>query len=359
MSAEYWWGMPSFQQGDTRPEKRITVNFETIDDYREFCELVGLKATERTPSTWFPVREKTPPNFYEFIGPKVDTRYPVCIPSKGRWDVQTTGHRLDEMGISYRFFVEETEAEQYVAALGESRVVVMPFHDLGRGSIPARNFIWEWAKERGHKRHWILDDNLGTFARLTNNRRAHCRSGAIFRAMEDFVDRYENVALAGPHDRGFVDEKTPNVTPVLWNSRVYSCILADTSLMERWRGRYNEDTDLSLRVLKSGKCTALFRAFLMRKATTTSGARGKPMKGGNTDNVYNTGDHRKAFAESLREQHPDVTEVVWRFNRWHHHVDYRPFAGNTPQLRAGVTPTLPPNEYGLRLTRNGEPDDAA
>ena len=62
-----------------------------------------------------------------------------------------------------------------------------------------------------------------------------------------------------------------------------------------WRGRYNEDTDLSLRALKDGWCTVLFNAFLIGKVTTMR------MKGGNTDNVYTDGDNRLSFAKALAE----------------------------------------------------------
>ena len=49
------------------------------------------------------------------------------------------------------------------------------------------------------------------------------------------------------------------------------------------------------------------------------------MKGGNTDNVYTDGDDRRKFAESLREQHPSIVKVVWKFGRWQHQVDYSGF----------------------------------
>ena len=52
------------------------------------------------------------------------------------------------------------------------------------------------------------------------------------------------------------------------------------------------------------------------------------MKGGNTDTIYNTGDNRREFAESLAQQHPDVAKVVFRYGRWHHDVDYRRFKIN-------------------------------
>lgn len=353
----YWWGMPEYTGSDMTPAKRLTVNFATLDDYEAFAALVGQKLTPKTRSIWHPAPEREPRGVKYYDGPKTATRYPVCIPSKGRWDCQTTGHVLDRMGVDYRFFVEETEADKYREALGEARVVSMPFHDLGQGSIPARNFIWTWAKERGHARHWVVDDNIKQFHRNNANKRLRCFSGVMFRAMEDFADRYENVAMCGPHERGFCASAGALLSPVMWNTRVYSCILIDTSLDLRWRGRYNEDTDLSLRVLKSGLCTAVFSALLMSKASTVGTRSGRPMKGGNTDNVYNTGDHRLAFAKSLQEQHPDVVSVAWRYDRWHHVVDYSPFANNAPRLKSGVVPTGKFDDYGLQLRRSDEMSD--
>lgn len=347
---EHWWGMPSFSMADATPQHRVTVNFMTADDLAEFARRTGIPLSTRSDTAWFPHQQPLNGS-YEYDGPATDSRYPVCIPSKGRADCQKTGRALERMGVTHWFFVEDTEYDAYVRHLGERRVVRLPFHDLGQGSIPARNFIWDWANANGHRRHWTVDDNIVSFARMTNNRRLVVRGGGFFRAMEDFVDRYENIAMAGPHHKGFVPDRVDSVGPYLLNSRVYSCILLDTSLPHRWRGRYNEDTDLSLRLLKDGYCTLLFRALLMDKGTTVGVRNAKPLPGGNTDNVYNTNDHRRAFAESLREQHPDVVEVVWKFNRWHHQVDYSPFKRNTPRLRADVVPTESHNDYGMVLRR--------
>lgn len=351
---DHWWGMPEFSMGDASPQYRITINFMTENDVIEFAKKSGIPVSVRSDSAWFPPQKYLNGQYF-YSGDKTPSRYPVCIPSKGRWDVQLTGKALDKMGVDYKFFVEETEGDKYMSAIGESRVVVMPFHDLGQGSVPARNFIWEWAKERGYKRHWTVDDNIGRFARCNNNRRLGVWGGGFFQAMEDFVDRYENIAMAGPHHLGFVPDRNDSVGPYLLNSRVYSCILLDTNLPHRWRGRYNEDTDLSLRILKDGYVTLLFRALLMSKAGTSrgnqskDGTSGKAMKGGNTDHVYNSGDHRRAFAESLKEQHPDCVEVVWKFGRWHHQVDYSMFKKNKPILRSCVVPTASTNEYGMKL----------
>jgi hypothetical protein len=348
-----WWGMPSFSMEDTLPNYRITINFMTKGDMEEFSRVAGLRIRTQSNSAWYPHQEVLSREEFYWDGPKTDSRYPVCIPSKGRWDCQLTGKVLDRLGVGYRFFVEETEYEEYCRHLGEEKVVKLPFHDLGQGSIPARNFIWEWCKERGYRRHWVVDDNIKHCCRTTNNRKLLVRGGGFFRAMEDFVDRYENVAMAGPHDRNFVRDRNQRLTPFLLNSRVYSFILLDTLLPYRWRGRYNEDTDLSLRLLKDGYCTVLFRALCMCKPGTAGSRNNKPMKGGNTDTVYNTGDYRLAFAESLREQHPDVVKVVWKFNRWHHEVNYAPFAKNRLVPRPGVVRVEGNNDYGMELVRKG------
>lgn len=352
---KHWWGMPAFEQENRSAACQLILNFASRDDADEFVEKTGIRmSTKRTTSAWYPDQPRLPSGVYCYTGPKTDSKYPVCIPSKGRADCQITGKILDGMGISYKFFVEETEYDEYVKHLGKKNVVKLPFHDLGKGSVPARNFIWRWTKKRGHKRHWIMDDNITQLGRTSFNRKLLCYGGGWLRAMEDFVDRYENIPMAGPHGRQFIPDREKRPA-ILFNTRIYSCILLDNSMYPKfkWRGRYNEDTDLSLRFLKAGYCTCIFNAFWIGKySTSQGGGEGeKGLKGGNTDNVYNTGDHRKAFAESLKKQHPDVVKVKWRYDRWHHSVNYRPFMKNKPILRKDVTPLAMENDYGMKLTK--------
>ena len=73
------------------------------------------------------------------------------------------------------------------------------------------------------------------------------------------------------------------------------------------------------------------------------------MKGGNTDLLYNTGDNRREFAESLQRKHPDVVKVVFRYNRWHHEVDYTQFANNELILKKGLDIPTGINNYGMVL----------
>ena len=81
------------------------------------------------------------------------------------------------------------------------------------------------------------------------------------------------------------------------------------------------------------------------------------MKGGNTDTVYAEDDHRLKFAQSLKDQHPDVVEVVWKFNRWHHSVDYSPFKGNKLKPKAGLVKIKANREYGMKIVRTTKPEE--
>jgi hypothetical protein len=251
---------------------------------------------------------------------------------------------LESCHIPYHVVIEPQEYDQYAAVIDPAKIKVLPFSNLGQGSIPARNWVWEDSIERGFERHWILDDNICCFVRLHQNIKHYVDDGAIFYAAEDFVDRYKNIALAGFQYWMFVDRKSKIAKPFILNTRIYSCILIKNDLPYRWRGRYNEDTDLSLRALKDGWCTVLFLAFLAKKKETMS------MKGGNMDELYQ-GNGRLLMAQSLQHQHPDVTKIVWKWNRWQHEVDYTPFKSNKPILKKGVEIPKEPNNYGMKFIK--------
>ena len=274
-------------------------------------------------------------------------KYPVYVISKGRWESRLTSKALEARSIPYHIVIEPQEYDQYAAVIAPAKILVLPFSNLGQGSIPARNWVWEHSISVGAERHWILDDNIRDFYRLTDNIKYRTTSGVTFRIIEDWADRYENVALAGMQYELFVPRKGKH-NPIIFNTRVYSCILILNSIAYRWRGRYNEDTDLSLRVLKDGWCTALFVAFLANKMATMT------MRGGNTDQLYKQDaafDGRLEMAKSLQQQHPDVTRVVWKWNRWQHEVDYSPFKNNRLRLKPGVVIPEGVDNYGMVLVK--------
>lgn len=272
----------------------------------------------------------------------MNPRYPVYIISKGRWELRHTAKALAVCNVPFHIVVEPQEYDNYAAVIDPSLILTLPFSNLGQGSIPARNWVWEHSMSIGADRHWILDDNIRNFWRLQQNQKYLVTSGTTFRACEDFVDRYTNIALAGMQYEMFVP-KVQRHNPFILNTRIYSCILIKNDIPYCWRGRYNEDTDLSLRALKDGWCTVLFLAFLANKIETMK------VKGGNLDELYQ-GDGRLKMAQSLQSQHPDVVTIVRKYNRWQHQVDYRPFKNNRLVLKPGVTIPQGVNNYGMVLT---------
>jgi hypothetical protein len=203
----------------------------------------------------------------------MQSKYPIYVISKGRHNNCITARELKKMGVDFTLVVEPQEEMLYRGI--SDNIIVTPFSNLGQGSIPVRNFVWEHSMLRGYSRHWVVDDNIEGFHRLNRNEKPKLLSPVFFRCMEDFVDRYSNVAIAGPNYYSFckTTDKLPP-PPYYLNTRVYSCILIKNDIPYRWRGRYNEDTDLCLRVLKDGWVSILFNAFLAGKVTTMR------MKGG-------------------------------------------------------------------------------
>jgi len=279
----------------------------------------------------------------------MNPEYPVYIISKGRWESRLTSKALEIISVPYHIVIEPQEYDNYAAVIDPTKILVLPFSNLGQGSIPARNWVWEHSTTRAD-RHWILDDNIRWFARIFNHKKIIVDNGVCFKVVEDFVNRYENIALAGLQYEMFINF-LDNYPAYLLNTRIYSCILIKNDIPYRWRGRYNEDTDLSLRVLKDGWCTFLIQAFVCKKIATMY------MKGGNTESLYKLNgqkDGRLLMAQSLQRQHPDVVKITRKWGRWQHQVDYRPFKANKLIKKEGVTIPEGVNNYGMELVRLGD-----
>jgi hypothetical protein len=303
--------------------------------------------------------------------------FPIYVPSKGRHEylkrnVRNTSRALTDMGVKHYLVVEPQEIDAYRDAVKSSGLLAEVLEldldykkryalcdDLGltksTGSGPARNFIWDHSVAAGHERHWIMDDNIRIFCRYNENFKTPINSPAFFRAQEDFCSRYTNVAMAGPQYYMFVSRKS-KIAPFAVNTRIYSCNLIRNDIPFRWRGRYNEDTILSLDILKAGWCTIQFNTFLQEKAPTQS------WKGGNTEELYHrdgiaTPGENYAFNGTLAKSqmlvrlHPDVARLVWKFNRWHHQVDYTPFRANKLIRKPGVKLADGANNYGMKLVK--------
>jgi hypothetical protein len=273
----------------------------------------------------------------------MNPKYPIYIPSKGRWSSRLTSKALELMRVPYYIVVEPQELDKYAAVIDKQKILVLPWSkpDSYSELVKTRNWIKNHSIKRGDERHWQLDDNINGFMRLNRNRKIKVASGTVFRVAEQFVDRYENVVVAG-FNYDFFAKARQKIPPFYINTRIYSCTLMSNKHDYFWRGIYNDDTDICLRVLKDGHCTILFNAFLACKATTMS------VKGGNTP-IYQ-GDGRLKMARSLVEQHPDVVRLTWKFGKYHHQVDYSDFQKYNKLIKKADIKTLKGvNNYGMKL----------
>jgi hypothetical protein len=277
-------------------------------------------------------------------------QYPVYVISKGRFESCLTAKFLIKDNVPFYLVVEPQEFDEYVSRYGTNHVVALPFSNLGLGGIPARNWCWEHSKAAGHKRHWILDDNIHRVRRWYKQKRIACNSGVAFKCCEDFVERYENIAIAGLNYTMFAIPTGKGHPPFFLNNHVYSCLLILNELPHRWRGRYNEDTDLCLQVLADKWCTVLFNAFLIEKVATMT------MKGGNSDKLYQ-GDGRLKMARSLERVWPGVVSVGRRFQRPQHIVKDSWRRWDTPLIRRKDIDWASfeaVDEYGMKVVQQKE-----
>lgn len=276
----------------------------------------------------------------------ISNRFPLYIPTKGRYEYMITSKALTEMNLHHYIIVEPDQIEHYSDSIkkmglcAEILKLDLSYKDRyelcdnfglskSTGPGPARNFAWDHSIKTGHAWHWVMDDNIKDFRRMASGGRIKVTSKLFFRAMEDFVLRYKNIAMAGPDYTmfAFSSAKQP---PFVMNTRIYSCNLIRNDTGFRWRGRYNEDTILSLDMLSAGWCTVQFNAFLQSKMGT------QIIKGGNTDEFYHnegTLKHGDRYASNgtdaksmmLFNVYPQFTKIVKRFGRTHHKVNYKIF----------------------------------
>jgi len=364
---KHWKYMPEFTQEENTPFRTVHVKFRTKEDYQKFVKCVNQDLNDETKAIWHPKLEITANRKLRWMDDSWTLpEHPMYIVSKGRHESMLTSRSLARMRIPHYIIIEPQDEDNYEKALEEFDIrkyvtlIIAPFSNHGDGPGRARNYAWDHSISIGATSHWVFDDNISDFYRLHENKRIRFESGSGFKAMEDFVARYDNVYIAGPQYRFFIapDQKYP---PYVANTRIYSTLLIRNDCPHRWRGRYNEDTDICLRVLKDGHCTIQFNAFMQGKAATQT------VKGGNTAEFYHSemiedGDeiklgqyHEKGTvnkSQMLVDMHPDVARLVFRYGRWHHWVDYSPFKANKLQFKSNANVPDGINNYGMYLIEN-------
>lgn len=362
---DHWEGMPEFDPCEPPAYHTVQFEFEKEEDIIEFGKLIGQKLRPSVKSVWIPQernKDHLTARWASDRSEKHQPKYPIFIPSKGRWEIRPTSDHLISYGIKHYIVVEESQLEEYKKHVDPEWVTLLILDqkyldnydtcdDLGatksKGPGAARNFAWDYSIKLGFKRHWVMDDNINGFFRFNKEHRILISDGAMFRAMEDHADQYTNVCMSGPNYKFFAIP-TDRFPPYCAGTRIYSCNLILNEIPQRWRGRYNEDTILSLDILKAGGCTMQYYAFLQNKMGT------QVLKGGNSDEFY-LKEGTKPKSKMLVDVHPDVSKLKWKFSRWHHEVNYRPFKNNR-LIRAENAYINPDPEYGMSIIQPEKKD---
>jgi hypothetical protein len=361
-----WFDMPEFKWSDSLHERYVVeVQLNNEMERAEFFKMFNHNPTVHNYIHYELDEHPLKEHEYEFTH-KIHPKYPIYVITKGRWEKTMTIDSLEEMGIDFRICVEPSEYDNYIAnaRIDINKVIRLPenFSERKQGGIPVRNFVWHHSVERGYEKHWIIDDNILGFFRWNENTQKKVKDGVFFRVMEDFSDRYENLGLVSCQYASFIPAIDVGRGQFIRNTRTYSCILINSKLLderleERWRGTYNEDTDLSLRVLSTGDlCTVNFNALLSGKQTTGS------MKGGNTTTIYEFGKDtpqdkfsglQKKFDE-LKKNWGDIvtfTNKRHKDGRPHHHIDYTKLFKQELVLKKGIERTPKVNNYNMKLVK--------
>ena len=362
-----YFNMPEFKWSDWLLEKYV---FDVKLNNQEERD-VFFKAFDRKPTILSYIHHELddhPLKEYEYeFTHKIQPKYPIYVITKGRWEKTLTIDTLEEMDIDFNICVEPSEYDNYISnpKIDKNKVIKLPenFSERKQGGIPVRNFVWQHSIDNGHKKHWIIDDNIDGFFRWNENIQKRVKDGVVFRVMEDYSDMFKNLGLVSCQYASFVPGIDNGRGAVIRNTRTYSCILINTELLdtrldERWRGTYNEDTDLTLRVLSTGDlCTANFNSLLSGKQTTGT------MKGGNTTTIYEFGEDKeentkftglqKKFDE-LKENWGDIikfTNKKHKDGRPHHHISYTKLFKQPLILKAGIKREPKVNNYNMKLVK--------
>lgn len=329
--SKLWVNTVEFVQDGWVPYITFHVTFQAEQDFFEFCRRVKQRLSVGQSFMSFPaVKARVQKHHWVSAWDNPNPKYPMYIVSKGRGDSRLTSRFFERTKIPYYIVIEPQDYDEYSCVIDENKILVLPFSNHGDGPGRARNWCWDHSISNGFKRHWVFDDNITDFSRLYRHRKLPIADGGMFRVIEEFVDRFKNVPISGLQYDFFAPDKGA-YPPFILNTRIYSALLIENSCPHRWRGRYNEDTILSLDVLKEGYCTMQFYSLLQGKSPT------QKLGGGNTSEFYATeGTYNKSLM--LEAAHPDVAKTVWKFGRWHHEVDYSPFRVNKLEYVDGYDP---------------------
>lgn len=240
-------------------------------------------------------------------------------------------------------------------------------YEKNAGSGAERNFAWDCAKNAGYSAYWNFDDNMCFIyqtKKLTGSgksfERKHLSDPAVFRELfhkaEDFYDSYDNLFILELGESTYFGFRN---IPVI-NRRCYSALLINTAIPTQWRGRYNEDTIMSIDTLINGFCTIQSPILLKAKQSTRAAKGGNHSVGKGKDDlknqVYSDGIDYE-FSSSLKSQllvavYPQYCYLKYRVGRIHHGYNEPAWASFKQRLHPAKVKGQKQKIYTWRVSHN-------
>jgi len=330
---------PEFIQTNPLHNYDCYVDIDNEEDIKKFQEVFEIEEEDlytkknEVVKTFYYKNERyeklNDKKYYDLDRSITEPIYPIYVITYGRYKERPhTSKCLCDMKQKHYLVCEKKEYDKYLKYVNTyTTILVMSdkYDDIKYGkngeepvmsSTCVRNFVWEHSRNNGDRRHWILDDNIKRFCRWNKMNLFTCVSPMCFRSCEIMTDRLKDCLMSGLSYKSMCPQSDTNHTPVIFNTHVYSCILLSNEKHEEcyWRGRYNEDADLSIRILKTGRPTIKLNTFLCDKLTTGS------CKGGNEE-IYSNG-----LVKSMEEGMKKKYEYI--YNLHPQYIGVRPLKRN-------------------------------
>lgn len=240
-------------------------------------------------------------------------------------------------------------------------------YEKNAGSGAERNFAWDCAKNAGYTAYWNFDDNMGFMyqtGKITNSKKSlervlvkdRATFVKLFKKAEDFYDSYDNLFIMELGEcNNFLSKNIPTI-----NRRCYSALLINTAIPTQWRGRYNEDTIMSIDCLINGFCTVQTPILLKIKQSTRDAKGGNHSIGKGKDDlknqVYSDGIDYE-FSSSLKSQllvavYPQYCYLKYRVGRIHHGYNDEAWKSFKQQLHPAKVKGQKQKIYTWRVSHN-------
>lgn len=192
---------------------------------------------------------------------KIKSNYPIFIPTKGRADNCKTAGLLGQWDIPFILVVEQEDWKPYKSVYPDANYLLL--EKSNQGLAYARNQIKSFAMLLKYKYHWQLDDDIKNIRRRQGGKNEKINPLDGFLEVEEIVNRFSNVAVAGLRDSVFAWTQTSQVS---LNKQISSAVLINNNNDLKWSADIIEDTDYCIQSLLSGDCTILFNQVLYEKA---------------------------------------------------------------------------------------------